>query len=580
MRCLKLNKVLIAAYAAHHLSQPEAERVEAHLGTCNSCRRLAEDLERSSVALQELKVEPSDDRLRQIRARVLDRISAQEQLPERTAIWRWPAGRQWVVGWKMAYVAAIAVVLSVGALLFWNSLRHHSTGPLGAQMHVQTRPQPSTQTPPDTRAPERSFKEAPPPDSAAVSPRKDRSGPQSGHSSSRPGISLPSPVVVAEAPHAITPTGITPARDLPYPSPAMPAPPAPTMGTARPEAFGRQDQAPKGSLLDQLQAQYPLTKLSADGKDVVTAGSVFTLKKDGLVLTPTDATDVSHNSYKAGRITQGAIGKANEKANKVKSIFGHFPLPGASSTAAAPTNATRTFVEGEKVNITKIEVKDGSVVFDLCSAKAYSDVYYHGSLTFPVDKGTVPAADAMLATSGEVFSVDSPEDTKAAPAAPQTGAGGAPAEPQTTSTQPPDQAATPGPRTGGAMARASRSGGSGNSRPPSLPAAPGPATPLPPGTGSATADTGLGTNREIRSVDAQAILARPARDLGAGLNLGGPYQSPADRLRQQLQLTYMTTIMEPNGARACAGRRHSSGSEGRHTSYPGRVAFPAGFEYL
>jgi hypothetical protein len=186
-----------------------------------------------------------------------------------------------------------------------------------------------------------------------------------------------------------------------------------------------QDPETKESLEKKLKTQYPLTKLSADGKDVVTAGSVFTLKKDGLVLTPTDATDVSHNSYKAGKITQGATGKANEKANKVKSVFGHFPLPGASSTAAAPTNATRTFVEGEKVNITKIEVKDGSVVFDLCSAKAYSDVYYHGSLTFPVDKGTVPAADAMLATSGEVFSVDPPEDTKTADTKTAPAAGGA-----------------------------------------------------------------------------------------------------------------------------------------------------------
>jgi hypothetical protein len=192
-----------------------------------------------------------------------------------------------------------------------------------------------------------------------------------------------------------------------------------------------QDPETKESLEKKLKTQYPLTKLSADGKDVVTAGSVFTLKKDGLVLTPTDATDVSHNSYKAGKITQGATGKANEKANKVKSVFGHFPLPGASSTAAAPTNATRTFVEGEKVNITKIEVKDGSVVFDLCSAKAYSDVYYHGSLTFPVDKGTVPAADAILATSGEVFSVDPP-----GAAAAQTGASDL-AAPQATSTQPP-----------------------------------------------------------------------------------------------------------------------------------------------
>jgi hypothetical protein len=168
----------------------------------------------------------------------------------------------------------------------------------------------------------------------------------------------------------------------------------------------------KESLEKKLKAKYPLTKLSADGKDVVTAGSVFTLKKDGLVLTPTDANDVSGNSYKDGKIVQGKAGKANEKVNKATGWLKKLPVPGAGSAPAAPTNATRTFVEGEKVNITRIEAKDGAVVFDVCSTKAYADVYYRGSLTFPVEKGTVPAADRMLATTGEIFSVDPTEDTK------------------------------------------------------------------------------------------------------------------------------------------------------------------------
>jgi hypothetical protein len=219
-------------------------------------------------------------------------------------------------------------------------------------------------------------------------------------------------------------------------------------GLLSPSLFAAwQDEAPKDALINQLQKQYPLTKLSADGKDVVTAGSIFTLKKDGLVLTPTDSSDVSGNSYKAGKITQSAAGKANEKAKKVKSVLGHFPIPGASSTAAAPTNDTRTFVAGEKLNITKIVVKDGAAVFGLCSAKAYSDVYYHGSLTFPVDKGTVPAADAMLATTGEVFSVDPPEDTKTAPAAAEPAASGVaapdPPKPIADPTPPPATVATP-----------------------------------------------------------------------------------------------------------------------------------------
>jgi hypothetical protein len=213
-------------------------------------------------------------------------------------------------------------------------------------------------------------------------------------------------------------------------------------------------QETKASLEQKLKAQYPLTKLSADRKEVVTAGSVFTLKVDNLVLTPNDASDVSGNSYKAGKIMQSATGKTNEKAKKIGGFLGHIPVPvpgsGAAGTATGTANATRTFVAGEKLNITKIEVKDAAVVFEVCSAKAYTDqnVYYHASLTFPIDKGTVPAADAMLATTGEVFSVD-PPDTKDASAAAQPAAGGtaasapaaAPAPPP-----PPVQAAPPEPQ--------------------------------------------------------------------------------------------------------------------------------------
>ena len=75
-------------------------------------------------------------------------------------------------------------------------------------------------------------------------------------------------------------------------------------------------------------------------------------------MAPSTSSDVSGNSYKAGRITQSTTGKVNEKANKVKGIFGRLPLPGASTTAAAPTVATRTFVAGEKLNVTKIDIKE------------------------------------------------------------------------------------------------------------------------------------------------------------------------------------------------------------------------------
>lgn len=187
----------------------------------------------------------------------------------------------------------------------------------------------------------------------------------------------------------------------------------------------------KDTLEQKLKEQYTLTKLTADGTGVVTAGAVLTLKKDGLVLTPSTGTDVSGNSYKDGRITQSTVGRVNEKAKRVASIF--HKIPGMSAPDA-PTNPTRTFVAGEKLNVTKIDAMDGAVVFELYSVQAYSDLYYRGKLSFQVEKGTVPAPDVMLATVGQVFGVDPPADSKTEQTASQPAAGGSQQPP---ATQPP-----------------------------------------------------------------------------------------------------------------------------------------------
>ena len=119
---------------------------------------------------------------------------------------------------------------------------------------------------------------------------------------------------------------------------------------ACPCIFGLNPDA-KDALEQKLKEQYTLTKLTADGTGVVTAGAVLTLKKDGLVLTPSTGTDVSGNSYKDGKITQNAVGKANEKAKKIGGILRK--IPGIPSAPDAPTNPTRKFVAGEKAECYK-----------------------------------------------------------------------------------------------------------------------------------------------------------------------------------------------------------------------------------
>ncbi len=203
-----------------------------------------------------------------------------------------------------------------------------------------------------------------------------------------------------------------------------------TFLAACPYMFGLNPDG-KEALEQKLKEQYTLTKLTADGTGVVTAGAVITLKKDGLILTPSTGTDVSGNSYRDGRIMQSTVGRVNEKAKKIGKIFGH--IPGVSAPDA-PTNPTRTFVAGEKLNVTKIEAKDGAVIFELYSAQAYSDVYYRGTLSFPVEKGTVPPSDVVLATTGQVFKVDPPEDSKETKETSQPAAG--PSQ-QSSAAQPP-----------------------------------------------------------------------------------------------------------------------------------------------
>jgi hypothetical protein len=191
---------------------------------------------------------------------------------------------------------------------------------------------------------------------------------------------------------------------------------------ACPCIFGLNPNA-KDALEQKLKEQYTLTKLTADRTGIVTAGAVLTLRKDGLILTPSSGIDVSGNSYKDGKIKPNAMGTASEAAKRIRDIWGRGP--GIPSAPSAPTIPTRKFVAGEKLNVTKIEAKDRAVEFEVYSVQAYSDVYYRGTLSFPY-QGALPSPDAMLGTVGQVFGVDPPEDSSSGHAASQSAFGVAP----------------------------------------------------------------------------------------------------------------------------------------------------------
>jgi hypothetical protein len=152
------------------------------------------------------------------------------------------------------------------------------------------------------------------------------------------------------------------------------------------------------SIEQTLESQYTLTKAAADRSDIVTAGSVLVLKKDGLLMSATTSGSAAQNTYKDGKISQGVW--------KMAKMPGFGSLMSHSGTGATVT--TRTFVAGEKFWVTKITVREDGVVLELFS-DPFSDVRYYSTLKFPFAKGVYPSPDQAQSTIAEVVSVQ-PDD--------------------------------------------------------------------------------------------------------------------------------------------------------------------------
>lgn len=162
-------------------------------------------------------------------------------------------------------------------------------------------------------------------------------------------------------------------------------------------------KAQGGSVQSQLEAQYALTKPTDDKSDIVKAGAVLILEKDKLIMYPTTNQVVPQNTYKDGKLSEGAFG-VHHKVQSFGSFIGH-PLPDQAQVTP------RTFVTGEKFWVTRIDVDSDSVTFTLFS-DPYSDIRYDSTLKFIFPHGQVPAADQVLKTVGEVLKVDADDAAK------------------------------------------------------------------------------------------------------------------------------------------------------------------------
>jgi hypothetical protein len=188
-----------------------------------------------------------------------------------------------------------------------------------------------------------------------------------------------------------------------------------------------------------LESDYTVSKAAADHSDIVTAGSVLVLKKDGLLMSATTTGSAAQNTYKDGKISQGMW--------KVAKMPGFGTLMGHSGTGATVT--TRTFVAGEKFWVTKITVRDDCVILDLLS-DPISDVRYYSTLKFPFAKGALPTPEQADTNVAEVLTVQ-PDDnasdngSKKAPADAAPAQAAAPPPPMAPIAPPPPPADTPPP---------------------------------------------------------------------------------------------------------------------------------------
>jgi hypothetical protein len=177
-------------------------------------------------------------------------------------------------------------------------------------------------------------------------------------------------------------------------------------------ALHGQDQ--RAEIQRRLTAEFTRTKMTSGHSDIVTAGSVLVLHKDGLVMCSTEAIASPTNTYKNGSISFGF------GANMA---WGMALAPANQQTTAI---AQRKFVTGEKFWVTEYIVKPDGVVFQFYS-DPYNDVRYYGQLKFPFAKNVAPPADEVMKTIEEVITPEAETPEAAAPAADNAAPAPAPA---------------------------------------------------------------------------------------------------------------------------------------------------------
>ncbi|MGA2831956.1 MAG: hypothetical protein ABSE55_02690 [Terracidiphilus sp.] len=197
---------------------------------------------------------------------------------------------------------------------------------------------------------------------------------------------------------------------------------------SQPAVLGPDD--PATLIQNKLLSQIKLTKATDDRTDIVTAGDIVALNKDGLMMCSSVSTYAFNNAYDNGVLTanpinganpnaamQGAVGQAVTSA-VMNHFFGSFggiassALNSATAHPAAPAPCTsRKFLAGEKFWVTGVTAQPDGVLVSLYS-DPYSDVRYYGEIKFffPAGAAPEPAAHHRKGSAPPVTRVAPPVD--------------------------------------------------------------------------------------------------------------------------------------------------------------------------
>jgi len=156
------------------------------------------------------------------------------------------------------------------------------------------------------------------------------------------------------------------------------------------EEAAPQSASDQGTLIqNKLLSQINLTKSTADRTDIVTAGDIVVLQKDGLMMCSTASAYAYSNTYENGVLTANQKNRAKDAAltGTKTAIMGHFGLGSGASPTDTANNAcaSRKFVAGEKFWVTGIVAhKDGILISTF--SDPYDDVRYYGEIKFSFPK--------------------------------------------------------------------------------------------------------------------------------------------------------------------------------------------------